>query len=116
MRLRLGPRLNAIFLVKNYEDATSIKDDVDAPILCALRQIIRDGETFLNQERNRAALSCPDEHVNAVLHPAGAPSGPAQPAVPGTTGESRRGLEQAWEPELFEVFSASSFSNHTEQG
>lgn len=34
-------------------------------------------------------------HVNAVLHPAGAPQGPAQLAVPVTTGETTHGPEQS---------------------
>uniref|UniRef100_H3DQE1 G domain-containing protein n=1 Tax=Tetraodon nigroviridis TaxID=99883 RepID=H3DQE1_TETNG len=44
----LGTSPNCIFLVKNYEEVTSIRDDIDAPILCALRQIISSGDDFLN--------------------------------------------------------------------
>ncbi|CAF93880.1 unnamed protein product, partial [Tetraodon nigroviridis] len=44
---KLGIPPNCIFLVKNYEEETRIRDDVDAPILCALRQIISSGDDFL---------------------------------------------------------------------
>lgn len=45
-------------------------------------------------EREKAVHSCPDVHINAVSHLAGAPYGLAQPAVPVTTGETRRGPKQ----------------------
>ncbi|TWW69915.1 Interferon-induced protein 44 [Takifugu flavidus] len=48
----LGIPLNCIFLVKNYDVVPNIKDNVDAPILCALRQIISFGERFLNDQQN----------------------------------------------------------------
>ncbi|TWW69926.1 hypothetical protein D4764_18G0007320, partial [Takifugu flavidus] len=48
----VGIPLNCIFLVKNYDVVPNIKDNVDAPILCALRQIISFGERFLNDQQN----------------------------------------------------------------
>lgn len=44
----LGIPINSIFLVKNYDNVTKIDEKMDAPILCALRQIIAFGEKFLN--------------------------------------------------------------------
>uniref|UniRef100_H2TAK8 G domain-containing protein n=1 Tax=Takifugu rubripes TaxID=31033 RepID=H2TAK8_TAKRU len=53
--VRLGFPSNCVFLVKNYDKETSLKDDVDAPILCALRQIISVGDNFLN-DKTRAVI------------------------------------------------------------
>nr|XP_046270443.1 interferon-induced protein 44-like [Scatophagus argus]XP_046270445.1 interferon-induced protein 44-like [Scatophagus argus]XP_046270446.1 interferon-induced protein 44-like [Scatophagus argus]XP_046270447.1 interferon-induced protein 44-like [Scatophagus argus] len=44
----LGLPLNCIFLVKNYESELTTTEDVNAPILYALRQMITFGEDFLN--------------------------------------------------------------------
>uniref|UniRef100_A0A3Q3XFM5 Interferon-induced protein 44-like n=1 Tax=Mola mola TaxID=94237 RepID=A0A3Q3XFM5_MOLML len=44
----LGLPSNCIYLVKNYETENSPNDDINAPILSALRQIISYGEDFVN--------------------------------------------------------------------
>lgn len=48
LNLQLGVQRNCIFLVKNYESEINTAPEVDAPILCALRQIVSYGEDFLN--------------------------------------------------------------------
>lgn len=48
LNVQLGLQRNCIFLVKNYESEIVTAPEVDAPILCALRQIISYGEDFLN--------------------------------------------------------------------
>eukprot|EP00066_Takifugu_rubripes_P002618 XP_003964659.1 PREDICTED: interferon-induced protein 44-like [Takifugu rubripes] len=54
--VRLGFPSNCVFLVKNYENETSPKDDVDAPILCALTQIISFGDDFLNDVKRKEKI------------------------------------------------------------
>ncbi|TWW69921.1 Interferon-induced protein 44 [Takifugu flavidus] len=53
---KLGIPMNCVFLVKNYEKETSLKDDVDAPILCALTQIISFGDDFLNDVKRKEKI------------------------------------------------------------
>uniref|UniRef100_A0A3Q3X854 Interferon-induced protein 44-like n=1 Tax=Mola mola TaxID=94237 RepID=A0A3Q3X854_MOLML len=47
----LGLPSNCIYLVKNYETENSPNDDINAPILSALRQIISYGEDFVLIEK-----------------------------------------------------------------
>ena len=54
---RLGIPVSCVFLVKNYEEKTNIRDDIDPPILCALRQIISSGDGFLDEERCKTTSS-----------------------------------------------------------
>ncbi|XP_029692444.1 interferon-induced protein 44-like isoform X2 [Takifugu rubripes] len=53
---KLGISMNCVFLVKNYDKETSPKDDVDAPILCALTQIISFGDDFLNDVKRKEKI------------------------------------------------------------
>ncbi|XP_050925198.1 interferon-induced protein 44 isoform X1 [Lates calcarifer] len=46
--LLLGIPLNCIFLVKNYDKEFKTDDDISAPILLALKQMIYYGEDYLN--------------------------------------------------------------------
>ncbi|XP_075880194.1 interferon-induced protein 44-like isoform X4 [Nelusetta ayraudi] len=48
INVQLGLQRNCIFLVKNYESEINTDPEVDAPILCALKQMISYGEDFLN--------------------------------------------------------------------
>uniref|UniRef100_A0A3Q3EIK1 Interferon-induced protein 44-like n=1 Tax=Labrus bergylta TaxID=56723 RepID=A0A3Q3EIK1_9LABR len=44
----LGIPINCIFLVKNYESEINTSDDINGPILTALRQMVSQGEDYLN--------------------------------------------------------------------
>ncbi|KAF3700286.1 Interferon-induced protein 44 Microtubule-associated protein 44 [Channa argus] len=44
----VGIPVNCIFLVKNYNSEVQINDQINAQILCALRQIVTFGEDYLN--------------------------------------------------------------------
>ncbi|XP_060883080.1 interferon-induced protein 44-like [Labrus mixtus] len=44
----LGIPINCIFLVKNYESEINTSDDINGPILTALRQMVNFGEDYLN--------------------------------------------------------------------
>lgn len=45
----VGLQRNCIFLVKNYESEVEVSADIDEPILCALRQMIIQGEDFISK-------------------------------------------------------------------
>ncbi|XP_069004629.1 interferon-induced protein 44-like [Embiotoca jacksoni] len=50
VQMLLGIPPNCIFLVKNYHSEMETDDDINAPILFALKQMIHFGEDFLNNQ------------------------------------------------------------------
>ncbi|KAK2833580.1 hypothetical protein Q5P01_017469 [Channa striata] len=57
LHVRLGIPKNCIFLVENYSVKNQMNDDMDAQILCALRQMIEFGEDYINHLHD----GCTDE-------------------------------------------------------